>query len=86
MGYTALLQFDQKRDYTQRFLCIAISDGKKTASGLTVRWNNSSKAWRRIPGPDYSFYLNLTNYEICTHLEMRRYNCMFSWTLFLAVK
>ena len=43
MGYTALLQFDQKRDYTQRFLCIAISDGKKTASGLTVRWNNTSQ-------------------------------------------
>ena len=30
------------------------------------------RAWGRNPGPDSSFYLNLTNYGNCTHLEMRR--------------
>ena len=74
--------FEQKRYCSQRFLCFAISDGKKTASGLTVPWNNTSRAWRRNPGPDYSFYLNLTNYGNYTHLEMRRSNLwMVSSTL-----
>ena len=59
---------------------------RKLLQVLPVRWSNSSKAWRRNPGPDYSFYLNLTNYGICTHLEMRRCNLwMFSLTLSLAV-
>ena len=49
MGYTALLQFDQKRDYTQRFLCIAISDGKKIASGLNSTVKQYFKSLKKKP-------------------------------------
>ena len=59
-------------------LFATLSDGRKTAPGLTVRWNNTSKAWRRSPGPDYSFNLNLTKYGNCSHLAMLR-GVTFEW-------